>query len=146
MGEVTSDTGASGLPKVCPCGYEFAPDEARYMTDESIQCSVCFIREREGKMSSEHELIEPWRTLGTPERMQFILYVQEGMTKRQIQGRETYGDTFQGDPLTHLEEELMDALFYVWMTRKQRGQEQERITEDTVSGRARTDFEDAKRN
>ena len=33
--------------------------------------------------------------------------------RRQAQGIEIYGEMFQGNPLEHLREELIDALFYI---------------------------------
>lgn len=34
--------------------------------------------------------------------------------RRAEQGRTEYGDTFKGDPSTHLRNELLDALFYIY--------------------------------
>ena len=59
-----------------------------------------------------------WRNISADDRLDFINEVQNRLTLRQHQGRETYGDTFAGDPLDHAEEELIDCLFYVHMARK----------------------------
>ena len=63
---------------------------------------------------------ESWRQLDATARLKFVNYVATLTTERQIQGRATYGDVFQGDPLKHLEEELVDGLFYCWEAKKER--------------------------
>ena len=64
--------------------------------------------------------IEPWRALSADERLEYVQYVTDLMVERQIVGRKEHGDTFQGDPLKHLEEELVDGLFYCWEARRER--------------------------
>lgn len=63
---------------------------------------------------------EEWRQLTTSVRDQFMAHVGYTLNKRQQQGRAQYGDVFVGDPLDQAEEELIDALFYIWMVRRQR--------------------------
>ena len=46
--------------------------------------------------------------------------LMEALQKRMDFGIEKYGPKFVGDPLQHLEEELMDALFYIYAIKKQR--------------------------
>ena len=62
-----------------------------------------------------------WRSISEDERENFLIEVDLKLSSRQKMGEDTYGNEFKGDPLTQLEEELLDALFYVFMARKERG-------------------------
>lgn len=67
-------------------------------------------------------MTEQWRDLSGEQRWEFVHEQSGRMMQRYKVGAIEYGDTFQGDPLDHLEEELMDALFYCWTARRQRDQ------------------------
>jgi len=61
-----------------------------------------------------------WRELSTDRRLEYMNWMVSLITRRQIEGRSKYGDTFVGDPLEHLAEELMDGLFYTFQAMRQR--------------------------
>lgn len=61
-----------------------------------------------------------WRDLSIEERQKYEKWIIEETITRQTVGRLKYGDEFQGDPLQHLKEELLDALFYCWVAMRQR--------------------------
>ena len=61
-----------------------------------------------------------WRDLSIEERQKYEKWLLEEAVQRQTVGRQKYGDVFQGDPLQHLKEELLDALFYCWVAMRQR--------------------------
>lgn len=61
---------------------------------------------------------EGWRDLSDDPRSDFLTWVGSSMSERQQFGRDAYGDTFEGDPLDHLIEELLDALFYAWVAKR----------------------------
>lgn len=64
---------------------------------------------------TEHE---NWRKLELYQRHEFRFWLDEQMQKRLEKGRKKYGDKFQGNPMDHLIEELLDGLFYAYMTKK----------------------------
>lgn len=66
---------------------------------------------------------EAWRLLNQTERQQIVKDISDHALYKYELGAAEYGDTFQGDPLTHLEEELLDALFYCHMERRRRQHE-----------------------
>lgn len=63
-----------------------------------------------------------WRrvNVGTYTRKMFLK-----MFARAEKGIEKYGESFVGDPLDHLEEELLDGLFYVYMLRRKLDEERQ---------------------
>ena len=61
-----------------------------------------------------------WRDLSPPHRANFIQWQFDTAVERNKIGEEQYGNTFQGDPLEHLKEELMDALFYCYQAIRER--------------------------
>lgn len=63
---------------------------------------------------------EAWRELADTDREDFKEWVSNGTAHRQEVGQKAYGDTFQGDPLTHATEEALDSLFYLWEAFRQR--------------------------
>ena len=58
-----------------------------------------------------------WRYV---DREEYLKTIEGKIAHRLDYGFEHYGDEFEGDPLAHLEEELIDALFYVHFARRQR--------------------------
>ena len=66
------------------------------------------------------EVPTPWRAIDVAARLEFVDDVHQGLTERQLVGHNTFGDTFQGDPLQHAWEELLDGLFYIWVAKKER--------------------------
>ena len=66
-------------------------------------------------------LSSDWRILSSDDRMEYLRWVGDLMVSRQTAGRQIYGDTFQGDPLSNLAEELIDALFYCFQAWRERG-------------------------
>ena len=61
-------------------------------------------------------------------RNRFASEIYEKVAKRLDVGAAEHGDTFAGDPLDQLEEELLDALFYIHYERKRRGHEGKSLT------------------
>ena len=59
-----------------------------------------------------------WRTLGAEERMAFYTWTIRKLQSREQKGVGKYGLVFRGDPLDHLEEELLDALLYVYQEKR----------------------------
>lgn len=72
---------------------------------------------------------ESWRSLGSVERADLFLGLVGRMSSRYAQGREEYGDVFQGDPLEHALEEAIDAVFYLMMALRQRESESQQPAE-----------------
>ena len=58
-------------------------------------------------------------------KQQFHADVLQATAERLDTGAKKYGDTFVGDPLDHAWEETLDLLFYLWVTRMQRGDTQQ---------------------
>jgi hypothetical protein len=79
-----------------------------------------------GTLAREGIVSEKWRHLGDLERENFLLWAEKNMRERSgphSAGRQKYGDTFQGDPVEQLAEEVFDALFYAWVAlRRLKGQ------------------------
>ena len=63
-----------------------------------------------------------WRHTEPQERKEFIVAVIEDLAKRQAVGVERFGTEFQGDPIEHAWEELLDGLYYLWKARKERAE------------------------
>ena len=61
-----------------------------------------------------------WRSTTIEVRTEFLGWAQGELSVRQVLGDQRFRDEFQGDPLDHLIEELLDALFYAWMERRKR--------------------------
>ena len=61
-----------------------------------------------------------WRDLPVETRYEYEEWCRNQTTERQVLGRETYGDTFQGDPLEHAAEKAFDLPFYIWQAKRQR--------------------------
>ena len=61
---------------------------------------------------------ESGRSLGPSERREFGYWVESHLGKRKAKGLAKYGNRFQGDPIDHLIEELVDALLYAWILEK----------------------------
>ena len=61
-----------------------------------------------------------WREIPSDDRNIFFDWVLEETIRKNQAGQEIYGDTFAGDPLIHLAEELLDGLFYVYVAFRQR--------------------------
>ena len=64
--------------------------------------------------------ISNWRQVPKEERDIFFDWVLEETIRKNQDGHERYGNDFVGDPLIHLAEELLDAMFYVYVAFKQR--------------------------
>lgn len=62
----------------------------------------------------------PWRELSRKEREDIADDIRAAAINKFETGAAEYGDQFQGDPLDHLEGELLDGLFYVAMARRER--------------------------
>ena len=69
---------------------------------------------------------EPWRKhanyVGHLNFKKFTADVARDMQRRRQFGIQKYGPEFVGDPLEHLYEELLDALFYVYMSKRKMDQ------------------------
>lgn len=61
-----------------------------------------------------------WRQLSLKDRTEIVRDITRAATRKYEAGAREYGNTFQGDPLAHLEEELLDGLFYVQMAKRER--------------------------
>ena len=59
---------------------------------------------------------EGWRTFSP---MVYVTKMADKLRKRTQFGIEKYGEQFRGDPLQHLEDELLDALFYIYIAKEQ---------------------------
>ena len=64
--------------------------------------------------------LSTWRDNDPDIREAMRTYLAWRMEDRHEEGAAEHGDRFLGDPLNHLEEELIDALFYVWFARAER--------------------------
>lgn len=60
-----------------------------------------------------------WKDAGEAERELFRDEMNDALSERLARGHEEYGDEFQGRPLMHLQDELLDALFYTWYAGRQ---------------------------
>ena len=77
----------------------------------------------------DHHMDQPeadWRRLNADDRLEYAQWIVNLVVSRQAAGRKTYGDTFVGDPLQHLSEELIDALFYCFQAQRQRAASNEK--------------------
>lgn len=67
--------------------------------------------------------LEPWRRMDADARAELLAWAQAEMAERLAIGQDKYKSEergFRGDPLDHLENELLDALVYAWYVRRQR--------------------------
>lgn len=62
--------------------------------------------------------VEAWRVIDVD---RFLTDVANSLKTRMQYGAATYGNQFRGDPLDHIWEEMMDALFYAWVARQRAG-------------------------
>jgi len=86
---------------------------------EVIQLIVEIIRRDSDPVRTlEDKGEESWRILGPNERIEFGQWVESHLGKRKDKGLAKYGNRFQGDPIDHLIEELVDALLYAWVLEK----------------------------
>ena len=70
--------------------------------------------------------IPAWRKLDLDDRTDFLIWVKTALRYRAGLGEEKYQSRekgFQGDPFEHLEQELLDALFYLWVEKRRQGLE-----------------------
>ena len=70
-----------------------------------------------------------WRSLNDADRAEFNAWVSGELQIRAAHGKESYGDRFQGDPLKHLKEELLDELVYLYYAMREREWLRERIAQ-----------------
>ena len=67
------------------------------------------------------------------DREDYAAYIKDQMELRLTIGRAEYGDDFQEiDPIVSLEEELLDALAYLWWVRNLRSHLNARIWDDST--------------
>mgnify|MGYP001559256004 CR=1 FL=1 len=59
-----------------------------------------------------------WRTVSAEDRDSFLNNVKSSLAHRQREGEVKYGNQFIGDPIQHAWEELLDALFYIWVVQR----------------------------
>ena len=67
--------------------------------------------------------VEKWRDLSQTEREKFYLMIERELRARSELGIEKYNKqdghpTFKGNPIEHNQQELLDALFYNYYTRR----------------------------
>jgi len=63
---------------------------------------------------------EKWRSLTDDDRHEFWQWLSRETQIASARGKESYPEPlFQGDPLTHAAEELIDGLFYVFYAKRQ---------------------------
>ena len=93
------------------------PNEPLYtMSEEAGQPLPDFVGDPPATATEE----STWRTLDDGSRHQFLQWLQDKTGARQALGRETYGDTFQGDPLAHAIEKTLDLVFCLWVAKRKR--------------------------
>ena len=63
---------------------------------------------------------EAWRDLDESQRYRIVLALAKVMLTRYEEGARQHGEYFTDDPLDQLEQELMDALFYTHMAKRER--------------------------
>ena len=94
-------------------------------------------------------MTEQWRDCSTRQRDEFIQWVEQRAAQRMVIGAHNYGDRFQGDPLAHLIEEMLDGAFYAWQAMRERQEllaEIDNLGGDiTAAGMAQSDKARAKR-
>lgn len=64
-----------------------------------------------------------WKSTQLQDRIEFIDWVESEINKRLDEGERKYASSrhgFQGDPLQHAREELLDGLFYVFYAMRER--------------------------
>jgi len=61
-----------------------------------------------------------WRTMDGTARVEARRRINERIDDRYAQGIERYGLDLEGDPIEHLEEELIDALIYLQWVKRER--------------------------
>lgn len=61
---------------------------------------------------------EPWRSVDAGTIDAFVKHIGDTARERSEYGVCKYGSEFVGEPLAHLEEELLDALFYLYIARR----------------------------
>ena len=61
-----------------------------------------------------------WRSLDPETRQKWMADVVRSLQERATLGKLQYGETFQGDPLLHAWNELLDGLLYIWVAMRQR--------------------------
>ena len=59
-----------------------------------------------------------WRNLGGAYRYSFVHSIKNAMKRRYEKGGELHGNVFLGNPTDHLEEELLDAVFYAGVIKR----------------------------
>ena len=76
--------------------------------------------------------IPDWRELGHEEQLDYRSWVSKEICNRLNKGETEYKSSvhgFQGDPLQHASEELLDGLFYVYYAMRERDALRDRIKE-----------------
>lgn len=74
------------------------------------------------------ELSEDWRHKFPPvERARQIIQKVE---TRRLEGEKNFGNCFHGNPLEHLEQELIDALFYIQSLQRRMKEEYPQILKE----------------
>ena len=68
------------------------------------------------------EAYESWRSLSDEKRAEIADAIREVALDRYVDGGQSHGDHFEGDPLMHLRDELIDGLFYVEMAIRERAE------------------------
>ena len=85
-----------------------------YGSDDSAKAAV------NAWWNSNQDADLDWRDTGDAALDEYLKAMHERIKRRVYQGREAHGLRFRGDPMEHLEQELLDALFYAWWARRQR--------------------------
>ena len=70
--------------------------------------------------------IPAWRKLEPADRADFMMWVKSSLIYQEEIGEDKYHSRekgFQGDPLEHLEQEIFDAIFYLWEEKRRQGLE-----------------------
>ena len=68
--------------------------------------------------------MDKWRSMAVADQVEFLQWSNRRIQRRLVNGQETYKSDiygFQGDPLEHLADELLDALVYCWYLMRQIG-------------------------
>ncbi len=81
---------------------------------------------QDARESLGQDSIPAWRKLEPADRTDFYLWAKTSLMYREELGEKKYRSRekgFQGDPFEHLEEELLDALFYLWIEKRRQGLE-----------------------
>lgn len=95
------------------CDPETCNDARHWLSDADLEWQEpSGVVETQGEASTPPSLGQ-WRDVGPSFRHNVLRSVQSDLSARLVYGAQTHGPVFQGEPIAHLREELLDALVYL---------------------------------